>query len=141
VRGLRGAAAGDGDAWPEPLAIHSAKDGRRPPAFELHAPGGGFMFFQGPFRPEKLPPREKMVGLGQTLARMGEAERYGWVELSYRHEGAPWVQRHYLILLRPGHTLVLSVQAPAAAAGATMALADRVAGSVLPGLPREAARA
>jgi hypothetical protein len=125
-------------AWPAGLALVSAKDDRRPPAFELHGEGGGFMFFQGPFSEQKLPPLERMAGLGQSVARTGEGPRHRWVELTYRHEGRPWVQRHALIALRPGHTLVLSAQAPAEVAERLMAQMEEVARSVQQGRPAPA---
>jgi hypothetical protein len=125
-------------AWPAGLALVSAKDDRRPPAFELHGPAGSFMFFQGPFAEQKLPPLERMAGLGQSVARTGEGARHRWVELTYRHEGRPWVQRHALIALRPGHTLVLSAQAPAEVAEQVMAQMEEVARSVQQGRPAPA---
>ena len=122
-------------AWPEGLALQSAKDDSRPPGFELHGEQGAFMFFQGPLSDERLPPLPRMAGLGQRVVATGEGPRHRWVELAYRHEGRDWVQRHALIALRPGSTLVLSAQAPAEVAARTMALMEEVAGSVQAGGP------
>jgi len=125
-------------AWPEGLALQSARDDHRPPAFELHGEQGALMFFQGPFGAEKLPPLARMAGLGQRVVATGEGPRHRWVELHYRHEGRAWVQRHALIDLRPGSTLVLSAQAPEEAARRTMAQMEEVARSVQPGRPAPA---
>jgi hypothetical protein len=122
-------------AWPDGLALQSARDDSRPPAFELHGEQGAFMFFQGPLSEPALPPLQRMAGLGQRVAGTGEGPGYRWVELHYRHEGRDWVQRHALIALRPGQTLVLTAQAPAEVAARTMALMEEVARSVQPGGP------
>lgn len=125
-------------AWPEGLALQSARDDSRPPAFELHGEQGAFMFFQGPFSEQRLPALQRMAGLGQRVVATGEGPRHRWVELAYRHEGRDWVQRHALIELRPGSTLVLSAQAPAEVAERTMALMEEAARSVQPGGPAPA---
>jgi len=105
---------------------------------------------------------DALVGPGQTVRRRGQTAGRPWVELSYSHEGQPWVQRHvsgalcrggrgggyshegqpwvqrhYVIVAWPdGDFVLVSAQAPEAHAAALTRAADGVAASLAPRPPR-----
>ena len=103
-------------AWPAGLSVVSAKDDSRPPAFELHAEQGAFMFFQGPFSEQKLPPLQRMAGLGGVRGDGGEI--VAALHLRVRHPAA-LVSEHqrHRALGGAGHQLLRGlarIQAPLA---------------------------
>jgi len=116
-------------AWPVGFAISSTPEGA-PSAVDLIGPEGALVFVQGPFPAASVVPQDRMIGPGQRLASSGESSRHRWIELSYEHDGGPWVQRHYVFALSAEHVLVTTAQAPADRRALVVTAADGVMASI-----------
>lgn len=114
--------------WPNHYALASSDLGGVP--FELWGPDGASMFLQGPFDP---PPTEtQLVASGQAVADRGDAGGAYWLELAYEApDGGAWRQRHHILPFG----LVLSAQAPEAAAPLVMAVAAGLVAELLAHCP------
>ena len=98
--------------WPQAFTIQLNTEAAQPPLFDLIGPDDALIYLQGPFQPGRLPAREAMTAPGQEVAAMGELADYGWVELTYQHQGKPWLQRHYVVSDLPQRVFVVTMQAP-----------------------------
>lgn len=131
---------------PAGFALRSLPSDSQPP-FELEGPDGARIWIQGPLRETAVPALDRMAGPNQTTDRIGECAGGPLVELTYRHEGAPWRMFHCVVdrnpprrrsplsFLRrepPRYLCLVSAQTPEAEAAAVRAAVAEVAASLTP---------
>lgn len=80
--------------WPDGFQVVSTQEF---PGFELLGPDQEYVSIQGPAANAALPRIQDAVGPGQVVAASGD----DWVELTYDHDGASWVQRVVRVQLIP----------------------------------------
>lgn len=81
-------------AWPDGFQVVSTQAF---PGFELLGPEQEYVSIQGPAANAALPRVQDAVGPGQTVVASGD----DWLELSYAHDGASWIQRVVRVQLIP----------------------------------------
>jgi hypothetical protein len=119
-----------GCSWPGATTVWSTPDDCSWP-FELTLPGShrdAIVYLQGPFAPGDAPRAEALVAPGMIRVKDGAlpSERHiAFIELSYAHEGQPWLQRRCWVPCVSG-TFLVTCQAPAGDAAAVIAAADEV---------------
>ena len=78
------------------------------PAFDL-VRGNGVIFVQ---TARNRPGLDHLTASGQREIARGSDDYADWVEVSYSHEGRPWIQRHSLLRRQP--TAMITGQSPSA---------------------------
>lgn len=115
-------------AWPEGFTIESPTDPGNAIRFYLFGPGEEMIFPQGPASTSRQP--AQWAAPGQRLTSVTSVGTIQVVSLSYRHNGVPWRQSHWLIPWANGRTLIVTAQSPTSQAERTKAAAYLVATSV-----------
>jgi hypothetical protein len=117
-------------AWPEGFSVESPGQDSGPSKFDLHGPDGALIYVQGPFARDRLPPAEQLAAAGQEIVKERRERDVDVVELAYEHDGEDWRQGYWFVPFSDGQSLVVTAQAPAGRAAATIQAGDGVALSV-----------
>lgn len=95
--------------WPPRFALLSED---QPPGFQYLDPFDGFVFLQGPFDGERIPPVSGLIAEGQELVERGESP-CPWIGVAYAHDGRTHHQRVFRVPFEQGGVVLLTAQAPA----------------------------
>lgn len=114
--------------WPAGFAVESPTDpGDRTPCYLL-GPDDAMILPQGPVPLARLAGPDALVAPGQRVVdRRLLDDDIDVVELTYAHGGAAWWQAHWMIPVGGERALVLTGQAPEAAAAVVRTAGDRMA--------------
>jgi hypothetical protein len=115
-------------AWPQDFTIEAPTDPGDTIRFYLFGPGEELIYPQGPTSTSRKP--AEWAAPGQRFTSVSDVNGIQVVALSYRHNGVPWRQSHWLIPWANGRTLVITAQSPTAQADRTKAAARMVATSI-----------
>lgn len=91
--------------WPSLFQLKSSEAPEVPPGFDLVAPGGETVFFQGPVAIDRLEPSH-LVGEEESVVDQAP----GSVTVSYSHAGVTWMQTREVASLRAGVGLLVCLQ-------------------------------
>jgi hypothetical protein len=121
-------------SWPDGFAVDSVEQ-LPPPAFYLVGPDDARIWVQGPLPRERVPPLDRMEGLGQTTERIATGIGGPLVELRYVHDGGPWRMFHCVVERDPRWTCVVTAQTPERWREFVQAAVEEVAASLTPSPP------
>ncbi|MCW3813908.1 hypothetical protein ONA91_05490 [Micromonospora sp. DR5-3] len=117
--------------WPPGFHVESPADAADSTPCYLLGPDETVIFPQGPVPLERLAAPDALVAPGQRVVdRRVLDDDIDVVELAYVHDGAPWRQAYWVIPVGLDKALVLTGQAPEAAAPTVRAAGDRMAATV-----------
>jgi hypothetical protein len=102
-------------AWPDGFAITSSEPGT-PCPFDYLGDDGALIFMQGPVAQARVARLDSMCAPGQRIIDGGAHPTGSWVEFAYEHNGSAHVQRHTTVAWGSGNALIVTAQAPLAAA-------------------------
>ncbi|MGX6605849.1 hypothetical protein ACWKSP_27520 [Micromonosporaceae bacterium Da 78-11] len=121
--------------WPAGMTVWAGDPDAGAWDVEFHGPADSLIVVRGPHCEDDraLPPPDLLCGPGQRLIGMDMAPTELWAEVSYRHDGLAWLQRHQYSVTGPADQDVQLVtgQALKSKSGTVFRAVDEVARSLL----------